>query len=96
MVIPVTTLVSVVPAPRTTALAVRFHPVFVTVPDHDGVLQVQSHRRNVVDEGVPVAFILAVVTVEASIVHTVPLPLTVISHLSQSVTHPPEIVSILS
>ena len=86
VVIPVDTFVSVVPAPRITALAVRFHPVFVTVPDHAGVLQVPSHLKNVVAEGVPVAFILAGVTVAASIVQVVPLPVTVISHLSPSHT----------
>lgn len=74
-----------------------FNPLFVCAeartisPDQAGVLHVQSHRRNVVDEGVPVAFIFAGVTVEASIVHTVPLPLTVISHLSQSDTQLPDI-----
>ena len=88
VVIPVDTFVSVVPAPRITALAVRFHPVFVTVPDPAGVLQVPSHLKNVVAEGVPVAFILAAVTVAASIVQVAPLPVTVISPLSPSDTAP--------
>jgi hypothetical protein len=37
-----------------------------------------------------------VVTTELSIVHVAPLALTVISHLSQSDTHPPEYCGILS
>lgn len=52
----------------------------------EGVDQVQSHRRNVEDDGVPVAFIFAGVTTLLSIVHTVPLEDTVISPLSQSAT----------
>jgi hypothetical protein len=38
----------------------------------------------------------ASVTAPLSIVHTVPLEETVMSHLSPSETHPPDIVSILS
>ena len=64
-------------------------PTFTTShPDPVGVDQVQSHLRYVADDGVPVALILAGVTVEASIVQVAPLPETVISHLSQSVTPP--------
>ena len=48
--IPATTLVSVVPAPRTTALAVRFPPVLVTVPEPEGVAQTPSPLQNVDDE----------------------------------------------
>lgn len=46
--IPVETFVSVVPAPRTTAFAVRAPPVAVTVPDPVGAANVPSHLKNVV------------------------------------------------
>ena len=59
-----------------------------TSPDPAGVLQVPSHLKNVVAEGVPVAFILAGVTVAASIVQVAPLAVTVISPLSPSDTAP--------
>lgn len=67
-----------------------------TSPEPEGTDHVQSPRRNVVEEGVPVAFIFAGVTTELSIVHTVQLQDTVMSPLSPSVTQPLEIVSILS
>ena len=54
----------------------------------NGVLQVPSHLKNVEAEGVPVAFILAGVTVAASIVQVAPLHDTVISPLSPSDTAP--------
>lgn len=54
VMIPATTFVSVVPAPRTIEFAVSDHPVAVTVPDHPGVAQVPSPLQNVeADADVP-------------------------------------------